>query len=276
MQPTDQIIYDFGASNGDDIAYYLRKPYLVVAVEANPALCRQIEKRYANEIASGRLAVLCGVLSTGPEQGDVPFYLHRKHHVRGQFPKPAPSEAAQFDEIILPALSPLSIIARHGPPHYIKIDLEHYDAEVLRALFAAGIFPDYISAESHTVEVFCLLVATGHYRAFKMVEGKSVSTLYANAAITTTSGTGSHAFPHHSAGPYGNDISGPWYGADVFFTRLAEAGLGWKDIHASRLDAPAPPAPKAPAPVPAPVAGPRRWLLALRNAARAVQTGTKT
>ena len=57
------VIYDFGANNGDDIAYYLRKPCRVVAVEANPALCRQIEERFAEAIASGRLVVLCCVIT---------------------------------------------------------------------------------------------------------------------------------------------------------------------------------------------------------------------
>jgi predicted O-methyltransferase YrrM len=34
-----KIIYDFGSNNGDDIPYYLLKSDLVIAVEANPALC---------------------------------------------------------------------------------------------------------------------------------------------------------------------------------------------------------------------------------------------
>jgi hypothetical protein len=39
------VIYDFGANNGDDIPYYLKKAELVVAVEANPSLCQKIEER---------------------------------------------------------------------------------------------------------------------------------------------------------------------------------------------------------------------------------------
>jgi FkbM family methyltransferase len=247
MPSSGHVIYDFGANNGDNIAYYLRKPYRVVAVEANPALCRRIEERYAEAVASGRLVVVCCVISTGPETGEVPFYLHKRKPVLSQFPKPAADKAARFDEVALPALSPVSIIARHGTPHYIKIDLEHYDAAVLRSLFEQGIFPDYISAEAHTVEVFCLLVAAGNYRAFKLVDGRSVSTRYANHPIATTDGINNHIFPSHSAGPYGNDIDGPWCDADQLFRQLAEAGLGWKDIHASRHDAPSPPAPKPPA-----------------------------
>lgn len=33
-----RVIYDFGSKNGDDIPYYLEKPDLDVAVEANPIL----------------------------------------------------------------------------------------------------------------------------------------------------------------------------------------------------------------------------------------------
>jgi hypothetical protein len=49
-----------------------------------------------------------------------------------------------------------------------------------------------------------------------------------------------HSFPHHSGGPFGNDIDGPWMTPESFFRLLAFAGLGWKDIHASKVDAPNP------------------------------------
>jgi hypothetical protein len=47
-------------------------------------------------------------------------------------------------------------------------------------------------------------------------------------------------FPEHSAGPFGVDIAGPWMTADAFFRVLALAGLGWRDVHASRMDVPDP------------------------------------
>ena len=173
--PLRRVIYDLGASNGDDILYYLKKADCVIAVEANPVLAKQIEHRFADEIAAGRLFVENRVIVAGDEGAQVPFYVHRGSHVLSQFPKPENLDA--FDTVELPSISIGELIGRHGPPYYIKIDLEHYDAKVLRALFAADIYPPYLSAESHHIDVFALLVAQGGYRAFKRVDGHSVSTL---------------------------------------------------------------------------------------------------
>jgi len=84
-----KIIYDFGSNNGDDIPYYLLKADLVVAVEANPALARHIESRFAHEIQEGRLAVENCVLTTCAEPQSVSFYVHNSDHVLSQFPRPA-------------------------------------------------------------------------------------------------------------------------------------------------------------------------------------------
>ena len=50
-----KIIYDVGAHNGSDIPYYLMKGDTVVAIEANPVLCKGIRQDFASEIQEGRL-----------------------------------------------------------------------------------------------------------------------------------------------------------------------------------------------------------------------------
>jgi FkbM family methyltransferase len=236
--PPPVIIYDFGANNGDDIAYYLHKADRVVAVEANPALCDLIRRRYAAEVAAGRVVVENVVVVPAGQPPTVPFYIHKKVHVLSQFGAPDAAKAAAFAEVRLPALRASDVVGRHGQPHYIKIDLERLDAVILRDLFHAGIRPDYISAECHEVDVFPLLAVAG-YDAFKLVDGKTVATLFADHPIATRNGLRRHSFPRHAAGPFGNDIPGPWLPKAAFFKRLAEAGLGWKDVHASRVDPPA-------------------------------------
>ena len=125
-----------------------------------------------------------------------------------------------------------------GNPYYIKIDIEHYDAQILRALFSAGVFPPFISAELHSIEVFALLVAQGGYNAFKLVDGGSVSRVYSNRLITCENEQKQVklSFPFHAAGPFGNDVDGVWMTADNFLRVLALEGLGWKDIHATNLE----------------------------------------
>jgi FkbM family methyltransferase len=238
--PGAKVIYDFGANNGDDIPYYLLKAERVVAVEANPVLVDVIRRRFAAQIRDGQLSVEHCALTVESGAAQLPFFVHKRHHFKSQLPAPRAEELAHFEQIVVPAQNVIDIVRRHGAPHYIKIDLEHYDQHVLRALFAAGLRPPYLSAETHTIEVLSLLVAVGGYRAFKMVNGPTVSTRFRDHPIVTPDGVRPYAFPEHSAGPFGEDIPGPWMTADNFFRVLSFAGLGWRDIHVSAVDAPDP------------------------------------
>lgn len=231
-----RVIYDFGSNNGDDIPYYLLKSDLVVAVEANPSLAGKIEARFAAEIEAGRLAVENCVLSDMPGTDPVPFYVHKKNHVLSTFPRPADDKIAEFQQISLHPRTPSSIVREYGAPHYIKIDIEHFDAKILRELFANSIKPPYISAEIHHIEVFAILVAAPEYRSFKLVDGRSVNVKYADHTVESVKGPTAYSFPFHSAGPFGDDIEGPWMDADDMFRILGKSGLGWKDIHARRAD----------------------------------------
>ena len=233
-----KIIYDFGSNNGDDIPYYLLKSDLVIAVEANPILCDLIEIRFKDQISNGTLIVENCVISIGKTSEKVPFYIHKNHHVLSQFPKPV--NDAQFEEVSLPSKNVIELIQKYGDPHYIKIDIEHYDEIILRELFLNNIVPPYISAESHSIDVFATLVALGKYNSFKLVDGGTVSSRYQDYDIFTTDGSVKYSFPPHSAGPFGNDISGQWMTSENFFRVLAFSGLGWKDIHASNIEIPEP------------------------------------
>jgi len=215
------MIYDFGANVGSNLGYYLSKER-VVAVEANPRLCETMSREFADEIRSARLTILNVALAEREQDQHVTFYVHRKNHLLSQLPRP--SNIEDFDAINVPARTPASIVREHGEPTYIKIDLEHFDGPVLENLFAAGIVPPEISAEAHSVETFARLVVAG-YRSFSLVEGATVTKL---------------GFPEHSAGPFGRDIKGRWEDPDTFLHTLASRGLGWKDIHASRVIDPAP------------------------------------
>lgn len=231
-----RVIYDLGSNNGDDIPYYLKKSELTVAVEANPILAKAIESRFQQEIDAGRLVVESKVLTPATELGEVPFYVHKTDDVQSQFPRP--DDPSQFERIVLPACSVSDLIARYGPPHYVKIDIEHFDEAILRALFQAGIFPPFISSESHSIGIFAVLVAIGRYDSFKLVDGYSVAEVYADVPIEGEDGEERYSFPYHSAGPFGDDIRGPWLDAAAFFRVLAIERLGWKDIHATNLRRP--------------------------------------
>lgn len=227
------IIYDIGSNNGDDIPYYLKKADVVVAVEANPALCQQIQERFLSEISQGKLIIENCVLTANRESESVPFYLHKEDHVLSQFPYPRNPE--QFERVLLPSKS-VSELFEHGFPHYVKIDIEGYDQVILRSIFDSGIKPNYISAESHCLEVFLTLTTLGNYNSFKIVEGVHVFDQYRDHSIKTMGGEEVYSFPYHSAGPFGEDVMGNWMDSKSLFHRLQLEGLGWKDIHAKRED----------------------------------------
>jgi FkbM family methyltransferase len=236
-----KIIYDFGANNGGDIPYYLKKADLVVAVEANPSLCRQIRENFSSEIRDDRLRIEnCVLVSEGHAAPEVSFYLHKRHHVLGQFPQPDKSVIADYDKVLLPSQSAMQILRKHGDPYYIKIDIEHYDEVILKELFRNGIKPPLISAEAASIQVFALLAGMGEYGAFKLVDGATVAKRYRNHAISVRGAIERYSFPPHSAGPLGDDIAGDWMNADDFFEVLAAKKPGWKDIHATNLVQPDP------------------------------------
>lgn len=233
-----KIIYDVGANNGDDIPYYLLKSDFVVAIEANPVLCELMEHRFQEAIRQQRLVIENCVATDTRGGGEVDFYLHKSKHVLSQLSKPA-NNPEDYCRQRLTARSIADIVEEHGAPHYIKIDIEGFDAALLRSLFAAGIRPPFLSAESHTLEVFQVFLEHGGYQAFKLVDGDSVSRVYQDRLIPceATHEPVRYSFPPHSAGPFGNDIDGNWLTPENLMRLLAFAGLGWKDIHATNVEA---------------------------------------
>jgi hypothetical protein len=230
-----KIIYDIGSNNGDDIPYYLMKADLVVAVEANPELCNQIRNRFATAIADGKLIVENIVVDIADGADSVPFYVHTSNHTLSQFTRP--DNIWSFKEIHVQSKNIVSLIKEHGDPYYVKIDIEHFDKEILRAIFDGNIFPPYISAETHSPEIFPIFLNTKKYKSFKLIDGGSIVNVYKDRAITQLDGVVvQHSFPWHSAGPFGNDIDGQWLNQDELASLLNKVGLGWKDIHASLID----------------------------------------
>ena len=238
LMPEPKVIYDIGANTGSNIPYYLLRSDIVVAVEANPVLCEDISKNFGGEINSGRLILQNCVVTADSSSDFVNFYLHETNHVLSQLPQPTPEIRHNFKEVKLPSRSILDIVSAFGTPYYMKIDVEGYDMQLLHTLFSEGIRPPFISAESHSIGIFSTLVAEGHYNAFKLVDGPSVSETYSNMLIADERAGEDvkYSFPIDSAGPFGNDISGEWMSADNFFRLLAFEELGWKDIHATNQE----------------------------------------
>jgi FkbM family methyltransferase len=51
------LVYDVGMFNGDDTAYYLKKGFRVVGIEANPHLIPKLTERFVAEIEQKQLVI---------------------------------------------------------------------------------------------------------------------------------------------------------------------------------------------------------------------------
>lgn len=60
----DDLIFDVGVHNGQDTAYYLKKGFRVVGVEASPEICRVLRQVFANEISDGRCMLVEAAVSS--------------------------------------------------------------------------------------------------------------------------------------------------------------------------------------------------------------------
>ncbi len=238
LQHRSRLIYDVGMNNGDDSLYYLRKGYRVVAIEANAELCARASARFESEIKHNQITILN--IGVGNERGSRPFYVHNLNSVLSTFvpegerigftAKVRPDEFS-VRSVEIRKLS--DVVNFFGHPDYIKIDVEGWDAACLRDLYETGIRPPSISAEVHSIDVFCFLVAMG-YTEFNMVAGITVAVAFANHTIRSVDGTTSlFSFNEHSAGPFGDDLPGPWVGSEAILqTWLRRGDIGWFDIHA--------------------------------------------
>jgi hypothetical protein len=226
-----KLIFDVGAADGADSAYYLHKGFRVVAVEANPDAAALLRRRFAAELAAGRLTLVEAAISD--REGE--------------------ASTVRFD----------ALLREHGIPHYCKIDIEGADCHCLAALRPDS-RPPYISVEMDHEEGdrdLETLRALG-YRRFKLVSQASRAQplrgllrlgarlprrlksrlLRLESWLRGRTRDDDWRFAPGSSGPFGEGTPGPWRGwSEVhrdwqLLNRLAKrhSHLGdWFDIHAA-------------------------------------------
>jgi len=232
-----KIIYDLGASSGENIPYYLIKSDLVIVVEANKICCNIIKKKFWKEIKDKKLIVENCIASD--EDMDIDdFYIHRTNYLLSQFPKPNYEIINNFIPTMVVKKDIKNLIYKYGIPYYVKIDLEEYDDIVLKRIFNSNIKPAYISSEATNRDVIELFIKNQHYNFFKLIEGQLVDILYKNMKLNINNSIIKYSFPNNSAGPFGNDIPDDWIDRKNFFKLMEIKKTGWYDIHASLNDQP--------------------------------------
>jgi FkbM family methyltransferase len=153
-------------NNGDDTAYYLSRGHRVVAIEANPMLAKEGAKRFAPEVAAGRLKILN--VGVSDREGEFPFWICETLSEWSSFNREIASrDGSPHHEIPIPCQRFSTIMAEHGVPFYLKIDIEGNDMLCLRDLHGADL-PKYVSLEAAIADPIDHFVGLG-YTAFKCI-----------------------------------------------------------------------------------------------------------
>ncbi|MGH9478768.1 MAG: FkbM family methyltransferase [Terriglobales bacterium] len=209
-EPDSGLIIDVGMHEGQDTRFYLDKGFRVVAVEAEPGLVEAARRKFAPELAAGRLEIVHGAISdrTGP----IPFWvfpeksewntLDPQHATRnialGCAHRVVQVQGRGFD----------GILSRYGVPHYLKIDIEGADLLCVQALSGARSRPDFVSLElamASAETAFCILAELYRlgYRRFKAVD----QALNPSRKIMAAGGG---RFVMGSSGSFGEETPGAW------------------------------------------------------------------
>jgi FkbM family methyltransferase len=140
------LIYDVGAHNGDDTAWYLQQGYRVVAVEANPILAKELERKFSNAIKTDKLIVV-NVAITEKDNETIPFFISREDWRSSTNKSLAERDGVVVQTTETPTSRLSSLFEKYGTPHYCKIDIEGNDAIAVNSLTGQPGHPEYISCE---------------------------------------------------------------------------------------------------------------------------------
>jgi FkbM family methyltransferase len=212
------LVFDVGFHMGEDTAYYLRKGFRVVGVEAHPHLVATARREFAAELADGRLHIVSGAI-TAKGEGSLTFYTHSRMSSWGTT---EPTRADRNEvmgpsvPVTVPAVDFAACLREYGVPYYLKIDIEAADMLCLEALFDVEPEqrPRYASIEGESeswsglVRQFDTLERLGYTR-FAIVQQATIGGRVGR--ITTRDGsTIPYCFRVHSSGPFGEDLTAPW------------------------------------------------------------------
>src|SRR5437764_3580188 len=132
------LVFDIGAHVGDRIAAFRRLGARVVAVEPQPLLVKTLELLYSRD-----RSVMIEPIAAGRDRGELVLNLNLDNptvstasdaFIRAARGAPGWRHERWIDRISVPMITLDALIARHGMPAFIKIDVEGFEAEVLAGL----------------------------------------------------------------------------------------------------------------------------------------------
>lgn len=257
------LVFDVGMHNGDDTAFYVKRGYRVVAIEADPAQAATARSRFAAQIAAGTVTVVEAAI--GEKAGHVSFWASSNPEYGSFDRENALKGNNTAKEVKVLCRTMTDVFREFGLPYYLKIDIEGADQFCLAAI-ERWKRPQFLSFEKRRLEDLLLVRSLGYTR-FKLIAQEDFQQLHyvpqgghdlsglarrlgsgAARRLGLKSGkrlrAGREEYAYGSSGPFGEETHGPWRTMEeVAFTWLAfDAGYtgspdpafdDWFDVHCS-------------------------------------------
>lgn len=202
LVPRGGLAFDIGSHVGDRIGSFRRIGARVVALEPQPDCDEAIATIYRDDEAVTLLRTACGA-----EEGSVTLHVNSANPTvttaSPAFVKAADGadgwEGQRWDRAIeVPVTTLDSLIASHGTPDFVKIDVEGFEADVLRGLsrpLAALSFEFTTIQREVALQCLDIVAALGRYR-FNVALGESQSLTFAEPVSRAEMAGHIQALPH--------------------------------------------------------------------------------
>jgi FkbM family methyltransferase len=232
------LIFDVGCHKGDDTDFYLRKGFRVVAVDAAEPMIAECQARFAAEIADGRVHLVHGALTNGPEPV-MDFYISDKSDWSTAVPyfvERSEAYGHRVRKVSVPTVRVSDLFKRFGAPYYMKVDIEGADLVPIQGLRDVAEPPPNVSLEiAHHDEVLGLAqlveLAQLGYRRFNFFnQGTRDAVRLPDPPLE---GRYAAFDPRSSVtGPFGQELPGRWldiHQAVRRFTQIAATHRLFRD-----------------------------------------------
>lgn len=248
VEPEDRLIFDVGGNDGADTWYYLRKGFRVVVVEAIPELADSLCRVFQAQIAAKRLIV--EAVAIADDEGELTFTINEERTEWSSAHGATKASAGKSRTVTVPATTLASLVARHGPPYYIKVDIEGGELAAINSLgrIPSSDLPQLLSFEinSRFGEVLERLYGLG-FRRFQLVR-QGADFLPCPPRPSREGLDYPCTFTSNMSGPFGEDLPATkWVGLVEIIQSILKAqgemqaskslgeNPGWYDVHAARL-----------------------------------------